>query len=127
MEATRSELVAELVESALELEPAERINYLDRECGDDAALRGEVESLLKFQSHARHFIEVPGYDAVAEALAISYTHLADLLGANLGRTAEAVANYKRAREILTTRADAADAVTRETLQTVEDHLTQLRR
>src|SRR3954468_15549693 len=68
MEATRSELVAELVEQALELEPAERINFLDRECGDDAAVRAEIESLLKFQSQAASFIEESAFAAAAETL-----------------------------------------------------------
>ena len=70
MEATdRSERVAELVESALELEAAERINLLDRACGDDCELRAEVESLLKFQPQARSFIEAPAYEVAAETLA----------------------------------------------------------
>src|SRR3712207_6746736 len=47
------------------------------------------------------------------SLAISYTHLAKLLGGpdgpNLGRTAEAVAYYERAEEILTRNADTAGA------------------
>lgn len=68
MEATRSELVAELVEQALELEPAARINFLDRECGDDTAVRREVESLLKFQSQAQRFIEESAFATAAETL-----------------------------------------------------------
>ena len=58
--ADRSEKIAELVETAFELEPAERINFLDRNCGDDAELRAEVESLLQFQASARNFIEAAG-------------------------------------------------------------------
>lgn len=38
--------VEELLGPALTLEPIARRDYLDRECGDDATLRAEVESLL---------------------------------------------------------------------------------
>src|SRR5438477_12483710 len=65
----RAERVAELVETALDLEIAERINFLDRACGDDQELRSEVESLLKFQSSAQNFIEEPAYHVAAETLA----------------------------------------------------------
>ncbi|MDQ6938998.1 MAG: serine/threonine-protein kinase [Verrucomicrobiota bacterium] len=69
METTdRSEKIAELVETAFELEPAERINFLDESCGEDADLRAEIESLLKFQTPARNFIEQPAYHIAAETL-----------------------------------------------------------
>jgi serine/threonine protein kinase/tetratricopeptide (TPR) repeat protein len=38
--------------SALETDPAERPAELDRLCGGDAVLRGEVEALLAFKAHA---------------------------------------------------------------------------
>ena len=41
-----------LFQSALELEPAKRAAYLAQACGDDAALRHEVESLLVYQGAA---------------------------------------------------------------------------
>ncbi len=66
---SRAERVAELVETAFDLEIAERINFLDRSCGDDPELRTEVESLLKFQSSAQGFIEAPAYQMAAETLA----------------------------------------------------------
>ena len=66
--ADRSEKIAELVETAFELEPVERINFLDRSCGEDAELRAEVESLLKFQAPSRNFIEEPAYHLAAETL-----------------------------------------------------------
>jgi len=82
----RSERVAELVESAFDLEAAERINFLDRSCGEDSELRGEVESLLKFQRQARKFIETPAYKLAAESLA----------GEDAGelKTGEEVGDYK---------------------------------
>ena len=64
----RAERVADLVEEALELEPAERINFLDQNCAEDTALRREIESLLKFQPSARHFIEGPAVHLAAETL-----------------------------------------------------------
>jgi eukaryotic-like serine/threonine-protein kinase len=41
------QLVESLFQDALELEPAERRDYLDRNCADDAALRAEVENLIR--------------------------------------------------------------------------------
>jgi non-specific serine/threonine protein kinase/serine/threonine-protein kinase len=66
----RAERIADLVESALDLDVVERINFLDQQCGDDAELRAEVESLLKFQKHATDFIEAPAYQMAAETLAL---------------------------------------------------------
>ncbi len=69
METTdRSEKIAELVETAFELEPAERINFLDQNCEEDVELRAEIESLLKFQAPSRNFIEEPAYHIAAETL-----------------------------------------------------------
>src|SRR4051812_46351184 len=65
----RAEQVAELVETALDLDIAERINFLDRACDADTELRAEVESLLKFQVSAQNFIEAPAYQMAAETLA----------------------------------------------------------
>ncbi len=64
-----SERVAELVEEALELEPTERLNFLDRACDGNNELRSEVESLLRFQAPAREFIERPAYQIAAGSLA----------------------------------------------------------
>ncbi|MDQ2658963.1 MAG: serine/threonine protein kinase, partial [Verrucomicrobiota bacterium] len=65
----QADRVADLVEGALELENAERSNFLERACGDDPELRAEVESLLKFQSSVRSFIERPAYEMAAETFA----------------------------------------------------------
>ncbi|HEX8458371.1 MAG TPA: protein kinase [Pyrinomonadaceae bacterium] len=66
MEIDRAEQVAELVESALEREPAEWGAFLASACGGDQTLRAEVESLLKYQENARHFIEAPAFQFAAE-------------------------------------------------------------
>ena len=42
---------------------AERTAYLDAVCGDDHALRGRVEALLKANEQAGDFLEIPATDA----------------------------------------------------------------
>ncbi|HET9325319.1 MAG TPA: protein kinase [Candidatus Eisenbacteria bacterium] len=53
----RSDRAAELFGDALEHDPADRPAFLDRSCGDDAALRREVESLLEALPVARKVFE----------------------------------------------------------------------
>ena len=62
MQPDRSELVAEIVEAALERDPAERPAFLDEACRAAPELRAEVDSLLVFQKQARDFIERPAYE-----------------------------------------------------------------
>src|ERR1044072_2388840 len=62
------ERVAEIVEAALERAPAERAQFLNTACGNDIALRAEVESLLGFQNQARDFIESPAYEIASRIL-----------------------------------------------------------
>ena len=49
--------VEELFESALERRPEDRAAFLDQACGDDAALRREIESLLTADAGASDFLE----------------------------------------------------------------------
>src|SRR5436305_15273656 len=56
--------VETLFEAALEREPEARAAFLDDACGDDAALRREVESLLAHQQPTGHFISTLVHDAV---------------------------------------------------------------
>ncbi|PZR74104.1 MAG: hypothetical protein DLM73_09100 [Chthoniobacterales bacterium] len=65
----QAQWIAEIVEVALEREPAELPSFLQEACGDDAALRHEVESLLGYQKEATDFIERPAYEANATLLA----------------------------------------------------------
>ena len=53
----RWQRVERLFQSALELEPVERAAFLARACGDDQALRHEVESLLVYQAAAGSLIQ----------------------------------------------------------------------
>ncbi|ARA94176.1 hypothetical protein AWN76_014115 [Rhodothermaceae bacterium RA] len=55
MNAERWEHIETLFERALDLEPAAREAFLDEACGDDAALRGEVASLLASYTAAQPF------------------------------------------------------------------------
>lgn len=59
--------VEELFLGALALEPASRQAYLNRECGQDAELRYEVESLLAHRTQATDFLE-PAERNVTETL-----------------------------------------------------------
>jgi len=49
--------IKQLFGAALELEPAQRPDFLLASCGDDAALRAEVESLLESHDGADNFLE----------------------------------------------------------------------
>ena len=57
MNPERYERVREIFHAALDLERAERAEFLLRICGDDAALRAEVESLLAARDRAAPFLE----------------------------------------------------------------------
>ncbi len=54
---------------ALELGPDKREAFIEGACGDDGALRQEVERLLARQSEAEYFIESPAIEMAAQALA----------------------------------------------------------
>jgi serine/threonine-protein kinase len=65
----RAQRVAEIVETAMELNAAEWPSFLESSCGDDLALRKEAESLLGHQNEASDFIEGPAYLNAAPELA----------------------------------------------------------
>ncbi len=79
-----------LFAQAVQLPPAERDKYLERECADDEVLRNEIDALLKSNSEASQFIERPAVDKVASAILtnsqltkgqkIAYYEIADSLG-----------------------------------------------
>jgi serine/threonine-protein kinase len=52
---------------ALEREPAERPTFLDEACGNDAALRQEVESLLEADAGASGYLEPPAARSPTQA------------------------------------------------------------
>ena len=55
--------IEKLFQSALELEPAHRAAFLAQACGDDEALRHEVESLLVYQAAAGGVIQGAVHEA----------------------------------------------------------------
>ncbi|PZR72516.1 MAG: hypothetical protein DLM73_13075 [Chthoniobacterales bacterium] len=67
--AERAQVVAELVESALESEPNRWSAFLDEKCGGDAALRADVDRLLRSHDQVGDFIEEPAYQVAAEIFA----------------------------------------------------------
>lgn len=58
-------LVAELFKSAAEIDPERRRSFLDEQCGSNAKLRAELESLLRAQDRAGQFMERSAADVVA--------------------------------------------------------------
>ena len=65
MDPKTEDRIAEIIEAALERDPAERAQFLNEACREDAHLRAEIESLLAFQEKAREFIEAPAYEMVS--------------------------------------------------------------
>jgi serine/threonine protein kinase/Tol biopolymer transport system component len=65
----RWQRVKEVFEGALERHGAERETFLDRECGDQADVRKEVESLLRSYEVAGSFMELPAVAQAADSLA----------------------------------------------------------
>ncbi len=53
--------VKELFEAVVDLDPNQRTALLDKECGGDEILRGEIESLLKSDERTDAFIEQPAF------------------------------------------------------------------
>src|SRR5262245_31055576 len=88
------ERIGELLQSALEREPGERVAFLQGACGDDEALFCEVTSLLSSSEKAGDFIEKPGLNAPAMAAAIGL-HEA---GAGL-KPGTAIGRYRIVRRI----------------------------
>ena len=74
--------VKELLHSALQREPAERVAYLEEACRGDASLRKEVEALLASYERAGSFFEIPAMETAARMLA--HDHSDSLVGSVAG-------------------------------------------
>jgi serine/threonine protein kinase/Tol biopolymer transport system component len=61
--------VKEIFQGALERKGSERESFLEQECGDQTALRSEVESLLRSYEVAGSFMESPAVAQAADSLA----------------------------------------------------------
>ena len=51
--------IKEIFDAAISCQPADRAPLLTRECGDDAALRAEIERLLAYSGAESDFLEAP--------------------------------------------------------------------
>jgi serine/threonine protein kinase/Tfp pilus assembly protein PilF/TolB-like protein len=59
--------VKKIFDDALQLAPAERIEYARKECGDDRELLAEVEALLASHENANSFLENPVFEKIADS------------------------------------------------------------
>jgi tetratricopeptide (TPR) repeat protein/TolB-like protein/predicted Ser/Thr protein kinase len=75
MKPERLQQVERLYHEALELEDAEREQFLQGACAGDEPLLREVESLLAHDKEVKDFIESPALEAIAKALAKAPGHL----------------------------------------------------
>lgn len=67
MDESRVDRVMDLFERALEEPTAERASFLDRECGSDATLRKELDSLLEAHKSSTEYFDTLGDEVVAPA------------------------------------------------------------
>jgi eukaryotic-like serine/threonine-protein kinase len=61
--------IKEIFQSAQELKPEERSDFLDHACGDDKSLREEVEALLTADASNEDFLIAPAYEFAASIIA----------------------------------------------------------
>lgn len=66
--------IEEIFHAALEIPAAERDKFLDRECGGDAELRHEVESLLELDSREDEILDGSPAELAAELIAVRRGH-----------------------------------------------------
>jgi eukaryotic-like serine/threonine-protein kinase len=69
MKTERWKLVDDLLQSALELIPERREEFLRQECGGDPALADEIRSLLTSHRRAGGFLQTPAAEVAARAMA----------------------------------------------------------
>jgi serine/threonine protein kinase/Tol biopolymer transport system component len=79
----RHRQIGELYHAALEVDAAERANFLKRACAGDEELHREVASLIASHDQARDFIATPALAVAAELLAQGQSDA--LIGQNIGR------------------------------------------
>src|SRR2546426_2228509 len=74
--------IDQLLEAAMDREPAKRAAFINQACAGDEDLRREVASLLDSHDHAASFIETPPEDVVAGMVAEQQSR--SMLGRTLG-------------------------------------------
>ena len=62
MASERWQQVEALYQAALERDAAERDQFLEERCGDDRALREEVESLVRYGGATHAFFDTPAVE-----------------------------------------------------------------
>jgi eukaryotic-like serine/threonine-protein kinase len=80
--ADRWEQIEKICHAALDLEEAQRADFLKAACAGNEELRREVESLLQFDSRGDRFIEQPALEVAAQMIAQEKPK--SLLGQQLG-------------------------------------------
>src|SRR4029453_5025079 len=83
MSADRQRQITELCHAALERTASDRGAFLREACEGDAALRQEVESLLRYEDAADRFMERPAVQEVARLVSHPEPNV-DLAGRRLG-------------------------------------------
>src|SRR2546421_11510602 len=81
MKPERWQQIKNLLQAALEHEPAERPAFLDEACQGDKLLRQQVNSFIVSHEQAGGFIEEPAFEVMAESLENKQT---ELIGQTLG-------------------------------------------
>lgn len=71
MNAERWKLVDDLLQSALQVPPEQRDEFLQKACAGDSALVEEIKSLLTSHRKAGDFLQTPAKDVVARTMAVS--------------------------------------------------------
>jgi eukaryotic-like serine/threonine-protein kinase len=82
IKADRWQTIDRLFHSTLECAPEKRAGFLGQACGDDHALRTEVESLLRAHEQDGSFLDLPAYEVAADFLADAFGGL--LAGQQIG-------------------------------------------
>jgi serine/threonine protein kinase/Tol biopolymer transport system component len=75
IEADRWQQIDRLFHSTLACAPEKRAGFLSQACGDDEALRVEVESLLRAHEQDGSFLDLPAYEVAADFLADAFGRL----------------------------------------------------
>src|SRR5262245_11515169 len=76
--------VGDLFDSALDRAPRDRTGFLDAACGEDGALRLQVEGLIESFDEAGDFIEKPLLDDSLSSSAKTPAPSESLIGAEIG-------------------------------------------
>src|SRR5262245_42923084 len=84
MSPERHRRIGELFNSALNLDPSRRAEFLQQACAGDDELRREVESLLESDDNVGSLLATPALEITAQALAVSKAQGASLIGHSIG-------------------------------------------